>query len=143
MASFTTAQLATLPQDVLLYLIPMLANRPETPTQELDRIALEYANWAVAHWNEPANSPPGFVPMTRSYKHLLDAGFRMSEPLVNAFCVFGAKEDVPFTVWFTLSGNGRPRDDIWMLYLRVMRARRLHQRGLTQASAKKRRRTEA
>lgn len=124
MASFTTAQLATLPHDVLLqHLLPMLANSTETHQQRSDRIAQECTNWTSTYWNERTADLPGFIPMGQVYHatHVYDVPF-------NAFCVFGAKEDVPFSVWRSLAHNDECDCEPIVEYARIMYYRRVQQR---------------
>lgn len=102
MAAFTTAQLATLPHDLLLrHIVPMLANA-ETPEQRSDRIAQEATDWAAYRWNERITSLPFFVPMGTTYRDIY-----VHDAPLSAFCVFGAQEEVPFSVWRILAAFDR------------------------------------
>lgn len=114
MASITTTQLASLPTDVLLgHIVPMLANSAETLEQRIDRVAQECTNWSSAHWNERVAALPGFVPMGQVYhgNHVYHTPFP-------AFCVFGAKEDVPYSIWRRLCDHGGMADYARMMYYR-------------------------
>jgi hypothetical protein len=120
MASVTPSQLRRLPKDLLLHLIPYLAE----PTSEslIDGWAHQYANWASDHWTAQVSSLPRYNPRLDGRFH----GYSVQDSPLTAFLVFESIEIVPWRVYTALNaiyfnGDG----DLVERYARMLRYRKI------------------
>jgi len=99
MAAFSASELSQLPTDVLVNVVIPMLSRQETPAQELNRWATEWANWHAQHRTKRCTELAGFRPMSNLYRacHVSQPGISLS-----SFVVWGAAEDMPLSVYLQL-----------------------------------------
>lgn len=99
MATFSFSQLRALPKDVLVdVVIPMLAR--ESPEEQLQRWAVQFATWFQGHHDLNVRHLPGCHPLFD--KHVMDVTHQRP---INLFAVLGASELIPFSVYSALHGS--------------------------------------
>jgi hypothetical protein len=117
--SLTASQLRRLPSDVLLHLIPYLAEpASDTPTLT-DRWALNFAQWAAPVWRTPIASLP-------RYSARFDTRFgpqQVRDNALLAYLVFGADDVPPWSVYCGLLQECSEDADVLVGYATVLRYR--------------------
>ena len=113
MASLTSSELSQLPTDVLVsFVIPMLS-RQETPLQELNRWARDWAHWYAHHRTKRCPELPSFRPMGESYQHC-----HVSQPGIglSSFIIWGAAQDIPLSVYLQLETDAEQlnKQHLWV-----------------------------
>lgn len=100
-----------MPVDVLInHLIPLLAETEtkETETEKLDRWALEYANW----YSQYSHLKPRELPNWRAVGPLWQNDVTICDHGLGAFVIWGAKEDMPFSVYVKLDKSTNDEGEI-------------------------------
>ena len=128
----TTTDLATLPRDVIVALLPFLIR--ESLTDEIERWASEICAWEARHWNIRAYD---LLPLPIERLNALDITpfyFSQIQPETLArnvsrkmYLTFFAKTEISFAAYSALYTNGNGSFDFW---LQLKHARRAVRRAM-------------